>query len=266
MIRQAKQEDVKKILEYLRSSVADCIYMYIDIGKYGLEHPAMKVWVDYDDADNVVLAIMKYHTGISFFTKEDSFDVQGVADIIKENNAMSVTARRDLVEKVYEILGADYEVEYGYVFEFNKYQDIECDAKIERATEEDMMECAKLVSTDEGIGSYYDISNLAEQYIERMRTDMGRNYIIREDGKIVAHIASYAEFDHIATTSGLIVDPEYRQKMYGAYIERYLVLDLIKDGFEVYTFITNRLRYRLLQAMGNKCLSEYGKLMINGNE
>ena len=259
-MRIAKKEDVSAILKYLKEDVANCLYMYIDIGKYGIEDEFMDVWVDEKDG-NISCVIMKYHTGLQVYSQTDDWNVDEVINIIKEQNVNSITACRRISDVLYDRLQETYEYDPGYVFEFTTYHPIEMDVKVERAGEEDMMEIAKLISTDEGIGSYYDIVDLANQLTERMNTGMGRNFIVRDGDEIVGHIASYAEFDGLATTSGLIVAPSHRSGLLGAYLEKYLVDDLIKDGFFVYTFITARLRKRLLESMGNKCVGEYGKLM-----
>lgn len=264
-MREATEKDLSAILPYLRESVQDCLYMYIDISKYGLNNPNMNVWLD-EDEQGICLVVMKYHTGVAVYSDRESWDLEGVVKIIRDNKAMSITGKREMVEQLMTELSEEYNVTYGTVFEFTKYMDLDYDGTIEEATEEDTLEIAKLISIDEGIGSYYDVQNLANQLAERMKTKMGRSYIIRRDGVIIAHIASYAEHDGLATTSGLIVAPEYRNELLGSILERYLVEQLKADGFKVYTFITERLRERLLSAMGNEIVGKYGKMAIKGEQ
>ena len=134
------------------------------------------------------------------------------------------------------------------------------DGLIEDGHEADTMDIAQLIAQDEGIGSYYEVEDLANQLSERIRTGMGRSFVIREKNKIVAHIASYAEFNGIATTGGLIVDPKYQNGLYGGVLESHLVHTLLQEDFQVYTFVTNRLRKKLLTAWGNTCVGKYGKM------
>ncbi len=259
-MRSADTRDIPAILEYLRRHVADCLYMYIDIAKYGLDPAFLRVWLTEKDGKPATV-VMKYHTGLSFYAEsEDDWDLEGVHALVESEKPLSITAKRSLLEVLHGKISETYNAEYGYVFEFTAYQPMEPGIRVERATEEDTMEIARLVTADESIGSYYEIRDYADQLAERMRTGFGRSYVIREDGKIIAHIASYAEFDGLATTSGLIVDAEHRSGIYGAYLEKYLVEDLIGDGFAVYTFIEKRLRKKLLERMGNRCVGEYGKL------
>lgn len=259
-MRVATQNDVPAILTYLKRHVSDCLYMYIDIAKYGLDNPNMKVWFD-ADTRGIKLVVMKYYTSISVYTDVAEWDADFVADLIRQESVGSVTGKKELIEKLFERCKSDYNVSYGAVYKFEKHHEFDCDELIEEATLEDTIEIAKLITQDEDIGGYYEVTNLADQLAERMRTNMGRSYIIREDGRIVAHIASYAEFDKLATTSGLIVDHAARSgAVYGSVLESYLVKRLKEDGFEIYTFVTARMRKRLLSALGNQCVGEYGKL------
>ena len=259
-MRAATQDDVPAILVYLKRHVSDCLYMYIDIAKYGLENPYMKVWLDSDER-GIKLVVMKYHTGISVYTDTEDWDISKVAQLIKEENVSSVTGPKDTVNQLYELCGDEYKVTYGSVFSFTKHRDFDF-SRIETATVDDALEIAELIVQDEGIGSYYDVRDLATQLAERMNTNMGRSYVIRSEGKIVAHIASYAEFEGLATTGGLIVSPECRTGVYGGALESYLVRNLLEENFVVYTFVTERLRSKLLLALGNQCVGEYGKMYI----
>ena len=260
-MRLATNNDLENILAYLKPNRSHCLYMYIDISKYGLDNPHMSVWVEEKD-QSICAVVMKYHTSISVFTNVENWDIDSTVEIILETKVKSITARRDIAEALMERLDDYYDVEFGYVFLFTTFQPFVLDMDVEVPTDEELYECAKMIVMDESIGRYYDPTELGNQLIERRNSSFGRSYILRNNGKIVAHIASYAEHDGLATTGGLIVDPNERSTGYGAYLEYYLLTDLINDGFEVYTFVTEKLRYRLMKAMGNECIREYGKLVI----
>lgn len=258
---EVKERDIDEIVEYLHRGVQNCIYMFVDIKKYRLSNPAMKVWVDRDDSGNLTCVVMKYHTGLSVYAEQDDYSLDEVISLVNELKPMSITAKRTIVEKIENAVRTQYNVLYGYVFRVDKFNDFGGKDIVELAGEDDMLECAKLIASNEEIGSYYEIENLASQLRERIRTGMGRNYIIRDNGKIIGHIASYAELDDVATTSALIVDQEHEGKMYGAVLESYIVNQLKKEGFNVYTYIIQKKRFKLLKNMGNNPVGEYGKMM-----
>lgn len=261
---KAVNEDVERIISFLKPHVQDCIYMYIDIVKYGVEESFMDVWYSERDQE-ISLVVMRYHTSLTLFTTSCIEDYSFVNKIMEQYPIYSMTLRRDFAEKIFEVCKDEYEITYGYVFALDKYREYGYDkSKIELATVEDCFEIAKLILTDEGIGGYYEISDFANQLKERMETKMGRNFVIRDNGKIIAHIASYAEYAGIATTSGLIVDSNYQSGLYGVILEEHLVHELMRDEYEVYTYINDRLRKKLLERMGNECVGEYAKLAKKG--
>ncbi len=261
MMKIAQKGELSEVLNYLKKGVEDCIYMYIDIKKYGFDNPNMKVWVDFD-SEGINLVVMKYHTSISVCARAEGWDVIAVADLIRAESVESVTSTKRIVEMLQEALNDEYNAAYGYVFQLTDYLPMQFDGIIERANEGDTREIAALIKLDEDIGGYYQLDDLALQLSERMKTGMGRSYVIRDHKKIIAHIASYAECDGIATTGGLIVDPEYQNGTYGAVLEGYLVNKLREEGFKVYTFVTARMRKIFLTTMGNSCVGEYGKMVL----
>ncbi len=256
----AQERDIQNILVYLRKGIQDCIYMYIDIKKYGLNNSAMKVWFENDRDGNLINVVMKYHTSISFYSDNDDCDLKGVIDLIKEYNPNSISAKKVFVERLNIVLADVYDVTYGHVVQLLNYPDLDKDGIVETARDTDMLEIAKLIVSDKHIGSYYDVNDLAEQFIERRNSGMGRNYVIRDNGKIVGHTASYAELDNVAVAGGLIVDPTYKgDLLLGPILEGYIIRQMLKEGFTLFGFVTPK-RCKILVRLGNKFVTEYGKL------
>lgn len=210
-MKVATENRLSEIINYLAQDIAHCLYMYIDISKYGLSsNPNMTVWYDtYEDELNLV--VMKYHDSIQIYTRSNVWDVDGVKDIISNEKVLMVSGRLDLIELIYTLCNDNYEITSGYVYRLENYKIFDDIGLIEVAQESDMLEIAELICSDVEIGGHYHVSDLANQLLERMRTGMGRNLIIRDNGKIIAHIATYAEYNNIAITSGLIVHPDFRK-------------------------------------------------------
>lgn len=254
------ERDIDEVLSYLHQGIEDCIYMYVDIREYGLDNPAMNVWISRDADGKLNCVLMKYHTGVSIYAKNSDYPLADIMSLLDNLEPVTISARKDIIETIHSALGDKYSVLYGYVFKMDNIADFGGHEMVELAKEEDLLECAKLMVTDEEI-SFYEVEKLADQLRERMKSGIGRNYILRDQNKIIGHIASYAEMDDIATTNALIVAHDYEGKMYGAVLESHLVNQLKLEGYTVYTYINKKKRYRLLVNMGNRPVSEYGKLM-----
>lgn len=258
-MRLAVKEDIDEILSYLKRDVGNCIYLYMDIKKYGLDNPNMKVWINEDLLHTVV---MKYYDSIQIYSTNIEADLKEVIECIYRENVQMVYGEKHTIDIIYSDskIVVDFETKSGEVFEFTNYREYQTD-EIELANENDMEEVAALICMDDDFSKNYQVDSLALQLKERMQTGMGRNYIVRKDGKIIAHIATFAEVDKIAVTSGLIVHPDYRKYPYGTLLESYLVNTLLKEEYKVFTFINERKRTKLLQAMKNKEYGKYEKLM-----
>ncbi len=262
MLEELTEHYIADVTDFLKKHLEDCIYLYIDIKKYGLSNPAMNVWFEID-SDGIHLVVMRYHTSITFFADRDNFNLDNVVGLIKQYKPNSISTTKKLAERLHLLLDT-YDASYGYIVRFLQYPDFDSDYMVESAKDDDMLEIASLITSDEEIGSYYELQDLAGQFLERRHCGMGRNYVVRENGKIVGHIASYAELDHIGTTGGLIVNPSSQGKLLGAVLEGYIVRKMLGEGFQLFGFVSER-KARLLVKMGNKIATEYGKLTKHAN-
>lgn len=262
-MREARESDIAEILEYLKKNLADCIYMYIDIKKYGLENPNMKVWIERDVKNNQLLAVvMKYYNNIQLYAEGDTWDREWLTQLLEQENASMISGKEDMIQALALPLGEKYNSSFGMVYQIEEYREFDEIESIENATKEDMVEIAGLIYSDEFFHANYQVKVLEEQLRERFLTGMGRNIIIKQDEKIVAHIATYAEFENIAVTSGLIVHPDYRKSSLGFLIESFMVNELLKEDKLVYTFVLEPQRVALLNAIGAKIRGRYGKLTL----
>ena len=257
MLKKLTDHNVEEVTEFLKQHLEDCIYLYIDIKKYRTTNPAMNVWYE-KDAGRIQLVVMRYHTSITFFAEKDNCNLDTVIGLIKKYKPNSISTTKRLAERLYLLLGT-YNVSYGYIIRFLHYPDFGGDHLVELAKDDDMLEIARLVTSDEEIGSYYELQDLADQFLERRRCGMGRNYIVRDNGMIVGHIASYAELDHIGTTGGLVVKPDYQGKLLGAILEGYIIRKMLGEGYQLYGYVSER-KCKLLIRMGNEIATQYGKL------
>lgn len=262
-MKEARVSDIEEILEYLTKNLADCIYMYIDIKKYGLENPNMKVWIEREQKTNQLLAVvMKYYNNIQLYAHGDTWNQEWLIQLLKQEKASMISGKDDIIQALTIPLGKQYNSTLGMVFQIDAYREFDEVESIEYATVEDMAEISDLIYIDDSFHANYQEKMLEEQLKERFLTGMGRNVIIKQDDKIVAHIATYAEYENIAVTSGLIVHPDYRKSSLGFLMESFLVNELLEEEKLVYTFVVEPKRVALLNAVGAKLVSRYGKMTL----
>lgn len=255
----ATERQLKNILDYLRKDLGNCIYMYIDIGKYSLDNPNMKVWYSEDEI-GINLVVMKYYDSIQLYSDRDVLDINDALKIVIQEKVSMVSGKLEIIAKLYQRCNNIYNISFSCVYNLCSYRKYDDMGMVQPAGTSDILEIAELICSDKGIGGHYTVEVLAEQLAERINTGMGRNFVIRKNGKIIAHIATYAEYEGIAVTSGLIVHPDYREFLYGVIIESYLVNKLLSEGKRVFAFIIDKRREKLLSALGNKKYGDCGKL------
>ena len=228
MYRLAQKSDITKILAYLEKDLKNCLYSYIDLKKFGIENPNLTVY--FDEGDSICCTALKYYDGLQLFDADGKINAETTAQLIKELNSHIVSSTVDVIEKIYPLLKDIYEMEQGYVTEMLSMPAGKISEEVRPASIEEYDEIACLICSDEGVGGHYEPEELKEQLLTRLEEGMGRNYILKRDGEIIHHAATYAELDNLAVISGVITREDWRGKGIGTLAVRKLCHDLLKEG------------------------------------
>ncbi len=266
MIRQAANEELKKVLQFLKPDVKNCIYMYTDIFLYDENHeniPGLKVWVE-DDNDSYRLVVMKYHDSFSAYSNAQQWDMEGLVQLIREYKVAMVNARKEIIDRLAPAFEGEYKTQYGYIHHLTG-DAVETGEEKEAyiATMEDIPEIAALLAEDEEYRDSYTKEELMEQFRERMQGGLGSS-IIRRDGKIVAHCGALTNSDGIAVRGMTICHKDYRGQKLGPAVENHIVRELRNpDGSKIewFTFVTKENRREFFEKTGNPVVARYGKLI-----
>jgi len=265
-MQKAGKSDVAEILAYIGRDVARCLYLYADVTVYGLDCPHLELWFD-RDGEGICRVVMRYHNSFQIYADRDFQNVAPILELVEAYKPDGISVRREMIENLAAFLQKEYGVVYGSVFQGNlpdpaknarRLED--CTAMIEQAAEKDAEDIARLICMDAELGSVYTEASLAEELRERMRSGMGRSYVIRDGGKIVAHNATYAETDRFVVVSGLVVHPDYRDTEYINWLDQKSILEFTRGKKDHYFFINNRRFIRYHIRIGNHIVAEYGKL------
>lgn len=267
-MRKATQQDKNFILDYLAKEEERCLYMYADIEKYGLDQSFLTVWYDEDDL-GIRMVVMKYYKSFQVYSNRGFDDVTEVIALVEQYNPFGISARKEIISAMQPLLEGKYTAEYGAIFKGKPIDKIklqrtleDCTEQIELAKPEDAMEIAELICMDEEMKGIYTIDSLARELRERINSGMGRSYIIRKDGKIVAHNASYAESSHFVVVGGLMVHPDYRDTEYAYWIDLKSSLEFQEEGKNRYFFAIEKKIIRWMKGVRTPLVAEYGKLAL----
>ena len=228
MYVKAKEQDVEKLLAYFEHDLKNCLYSYIDLKKFGIENPNLTVY--FDESEGICCTALKYYEGLQLFDANGKMDAGKTAKLIKDLNSHIVSSTIDVIEKIYPLLKDTYEMEQGYVTEMLSMPECEISEEVRPAELSEYDEIAKLICSDEGVGGHYEPEELKNQLLTRLGEGMGRNYILKRDGEIIHHAATYAELDNLAVISGVITREDWRGKGVGTLAVRKLCHDLLQEG------------------------------------
>lgn len=258
MIRQLKDNEKKRITEYLKPYAEDCLYMYIDFTNYSIETDNCMAWVDETD-DDINWILMWYYNSYQIFSEKNS-NLNYLIDMLRNKPGKMISARKDTIELISPEL-TEYKVTYGEIYELNRQMKSLGSENVKWAKEEDALEIAKLVQTDFDIGAHYSLDSLAKQFADRISSKTGRNVIVEKDGLIIAHTATYAENSEFAVISGTVVHPDYRDTDSFLRVTSEIQSMLWKEGKKSYTFSTSEKMMRYHRRLHRKS-GEYGKLEL----
>ena len=268
MYRIANRSDIPKLLAYLEQDLKNCFYSYIDLKKFGIDNPNLKVWFDTDHrgdcfrADEICCSALKYYEGLQLFDAAGKMDAVETAGMIRSLNSHIVSSTVDVIEKLYPLLKDTYEMEQGYVTEMLSMPECEISTEVRPAEKEEYDEIAKLICSDQGVGGHYTPEELKEQLLSRLEEGFGRNYILKREGEIIHHAATYAELDNLAVISGVITREDWRGKGVGTLAVRRLCHDLLKEGKKPCLFYYTKQAEQFYKKIGFEEGTGWAKLVL----
>ena len=255
---KCKKENEKEIIEYIGKSYGQCLYLYVDLLKYGFDNENINVWFQKEE-DEIKALVLQYYTGVHVFSKEVEFDVKEVVDLLKEINPSMICGMKWTLDKIKDYFD-NYEMEIGIVGELTNLKVYDTEGCY-KANAEEIKELAELLSEDESLGKPYGFELLYKQLLERYEENFGRNFIYRDNGKIVATASTYAEKGGVAVISGVMVHPEYRGKGLSKNVLSAVCDNLKKDGFDVFSYYYIPSATRMHQSVGFEPIGDWAKLV-----
>lgn len=263
MIIQAKNDNLKEIYNYIDNEYYKCIYLYLDLKKYGLNNPNIKVWI-LKGNNNITAIVLQYYSGMHIYSKKCNFDVEEFVKLVQNNNPTMICGEKCVIEKTKNSL-KNYYIENGWVRGLEKIENsISCEC-VEKAKYDDFSQIANLLYYDE-IGSSYTLEDLTSQLYERNKEGFVRNYVIKEGDRVISHAGTGAENEKIAMLAYVITDSNYRGKGYAKKVCSYVCNDLIKEGKKVFLINYSKESTFLYDKLGFKIYCDWSKLYLNLKE
>lgn len=235
MITECNENNVHQVFDYIGDDYEKCLYMYIDLVKYGIENENFNVWIQYD-GDEICCLISQYYTGMQIYSKEYNLIADELKEFIVSKNPDVVSG---MEKSMYMIKDAfqDYRETVGFVGRLNELK-YPPNPDTYSASDDEIEEIARLVANDEHIGKHYGFESLYKQFCDRRRDNFGRNYIHRNEktNEIICHVATSAELPELAVIGSVITSPKYRRKGYSKMNLAALCQQLLSEDKAVFSY------------------------------
>ena len=72
MIIQCKDEDIETVFDYIGEDYGKCLYIFIDLKKFGLDDENFDVWIQYSEEGSICAIISEYFGGIQIYSREEN--------------------------------------------------------------------------------------------------------------------------------------------------------------------------------------------------
>lgn len=260
MINKCSEKDIKRILAYIGNDYGKCLYMFVDIKKYGVDKDFFSLWTSESENGNIRALVSKYHSGMQLFSRTNDFDVYEIKELINLYDPSMIVGMDETLEKIRTVLSG-YDEEYGMVGKLTGLQ-IVPSGEAYSAGDEEIKDIVDLISEDEALGGPYEYEELMDQYKERRKEKFGRNYIQRDnDNRLIGHAATYAETEEIAVISGVITAPAYRGCGYSKGILAALCNELLEEGKNVFSYYYIPAAKKMHEGIGFETIGKWTKLI-----
>ena len=147
------ENDLDDILNYIGNRYGECLYLYLDMLKYGFDNENVNLWCQ--KSNNIIqLIVLQYYTGMHVFSKNlEKIDFNDLLNLIESRNPTMICGMGPIIKELSKSLN-NFNIEVGYVGQLKELKSFNS-KNCFLATKDDLKDVAKFLSTDEALGKTY---------------------------------------------------------------------------------------------------------------
>ena len=268
MILKCSIADENKVLSYIGNDYANCLYLYLDLKKYGIESDKIEVFIQENDFNEITAVLLKYYSCIHVFSYDNSFNAIELGCFIEKHRFSIVYCTSQTAGVIFKALPKNIldsaTMSTGWVAQINAVDKVP-KGLATNAQDDDFEQIVQLIYEDDDIGRSYKYDELSQQLKERNRSGYTRNMVIKDGNNVIAHACTNAELDNIAVVAELLVHKDYRRKGYASEILRDLCSRLLNENKEVYSFYYSDESRLLHKKIGFSEVCKWAKIVISND-
>jgi GNAT superfamily N-acetyltransferase len=233
LIEKLCDENKDAVIEALGKCPHRNLYILADLLKYGFDGEEYEFYCsrDFDDG-SVNWVLMKNYSTAQLVVFNDE-EVSSIPDRLNGTSIIFCDdASLSSIRKYINIV----KTKEGRVSLLPKDHHIAVPDSPRAVISDEFMEISNLICSDAEMGQVNVPEQLSKSMESRYAQSFGRSFVIKADGKIICHVASYAESESYVVLGGVITHPDYRGKGYATSIVKTACRYFQEEGKDLYLF------------------------------
>lgn len=237
----------RELETFIRDHRYDSPYLFIDADVVGCCGNDIEAW-SIEGSDGSVAVVYRYGSGAHVIASSLASDVvRAVRNLLYEWMPEMVQCPFEVAQALSDSLQSRFDLVEGHVFRSAGGHGSH--PLVSRAMECELPLVAQLICEDAEIGKHYTVQKLASQLLWRERREGCRSFVLKRNGAVVAHAATYAESANAAVIGG-VKTGALAKKGDGAAVLSALANFLESGGKEVFLYCYIPALWQWYQAKG----------------
>jgi len=259
MIIKCIEKDRDKLVDYLKEEAVYNTFLLADIADFGFDSDFQTVYADVED-EKIKGVYLCFYKNLLLYTKENHINEEFLSELFKEKSPDVVLGKWENVSKVHERM-AGYILSSKNLYLLEDATNLEgADVSIREGILSDVDEIFDFIQTIPEIKGLYTSKQMIHDRIEKKT---GTHYLIRSNGKVIAHANSAARSDFTTMIGGVATEEIRRGEGIAGSIVSLLCRDILADGRKPSLFCDREEEQNLFYRIGFRKAGKWGT-MIKG--
>ena len=89
MIVKCSQSEVDALLSYIGSNYPKCLYLFLNVKKYGLDSDRIKTFIQYRKSE-ISAVMLKYYSCLHIYSRDNLFDIEELVSFISSKKDLTM--------------------------------------------------------------------------------------------------------------------------------------------------------------------------------
>jgi predicted GNAT family acetyltransferase len=269
VIRKADATNNEALMPFVSREPSFNIFIIADIEQFGYGQDFQEIWIDCPNPEirpdrknrldqEIRAVLLRYRSSYVIYAPTEH-DIDGFARILSSSTQLKVFSGKPetLLPYVKRLLFSHQRNLYFARIDPKGFCPIILkDVCIQRATPKDAEDLNRLRSR---VAEFADLPRSTDAIRKRLKSGLGRTYLIRERDEIVSSVSTSAETSVSAMIGGVMTHPNYRGRGYASFCLSVMCDDLNREGKIACLTYDNPAADRIYKRVGFK---DVGRWMI----